>query len=52
MEGGKANRYAALQGGGGGVKVLSKSALRKRLNLPFLIYLFLVMIGIYLTEQY
>ena len=35
MEGGKANRYAALQGGrrrGRGVKILSKSALR--LNVP------------------
>ena len=34
MEGGKANRYAVLQGGEG-VKILSKSALRKRLNVPF-----------------
>ena len=28
MEGGKANRYAALQGREEGVKILSKSALR------------------------
>ena len=35
MEGGKANRYATLQGGdGGGVKSLSKSALRNGWTFP------------------
>ena len=34
MEGVKANRYAALQGGGEGVKILSKSALRNGWTFP------------------
>ena len=34
MEGGKANRYAALQGVGGGVKILLKSALRNGWTFP------------------
>ena len=35
MEGGKANLYAALQGGeGGGVNILSKSALRNGWTFP------------------
>ena len=34
MEGGKANRNAALQGGEGGGKILSKSALRNDWTFP------------------
>ena len=37
MEGGKANRYSALQGGMG-VKILSKSALRNGWTFPKLLF--------------
>ena len=37
MEGVKANRYAALQGGEGGIKILSKSALTVERSLSIFI---------------